>query len=89
MRRGYDVAIGKIGDNEIDFIATNINTKIYIQVAENIASSNTRERELAPFYKIQDNFEKILITNDENYIGIHDGIKIIRLVDFLLDENIL
>ena len=89
MRRGYDVAIGKIGDNEIDFIATNINTKIYIQVAENIASSNTRERELSPFYKIQDNFEKILITNDENYIGIHDGIKIIRLVDFLLDENIL
>ena len=26
---GYDVAIGKIGDNEIDFIATNANTKIY------------------------------------------------------------
>ena len=27
LRRGYDVAIGKIGDNEIDFIATNANTK--------------------------------------------------------------
>ena len=52
------MAIGKIGDNEIDFIATNANTKIYIQVTENIASSSTRERELAPFYKIQDNFEK-------------------------------
>ena len=89
LRRGYDVAIGKIGDNEIDFIATNANTKIYIQVTENIASSSTRERELAPFYKIQDNFEKIIITNDESYLGVHDGIKIIRLVDFLLDENIL
>ena len=89
LRRGYDVAIGKIGENEIDFIATNINTKIYIQVTENMASSNTRERELAPFYKIQDNFEKIVITNDESYLGIFDGIKIIRLVDFLLDENMI
>lgn len=89
LRRGYDVAIGKIGEKEIDFIATNINTKIYIQVTENMASSNTRERELAPFYKIKDNFEKIVITNDESYLGIQDGIKIIRLVDFLLDEKIL
>ena len=89
LRRGYDVAIGKIGENEIDFIATNINTKIYIQVTENMASSSTRERELAPFYKIKDNFEKIVITNDESYLGIQDGIKIIRLVDFLLDEKIL
>ena len=89
LRRGYDVAIGKIGENEIDFIATNINTKIYIQVTENMASSNTREREIIPFYKIQDNFEKIVITNDESYLGIQDGIKIIRLVDFLLDENMI
>jgi len=71
------------------FRATNINTKIYIQVTENMTNSSTRERELALFYKIQDNFEKIVITNDENYLGIFDGIKIIRLVDFLLDENIL
>lgn len=89
LRRGYDVAIGKIGENKIDFIATNINTKIYIQVTENMASSSTRERELTPFYKIKDNFEKIVITNDESYLGIQDGIKIIRLVDFLLDEKIL
>lgn len=89
LRRGYDVAIGKIGENEIDFIATNINTKIYIQVTENMANLSTREKELAPFYKIQDNFEKIVITNDESHLRIQDGIKIIRLVDFLLDENIL
>ncbi|MDC7955185.1 ATP-binding protein [Fusobacterium simiae] len=86
LRRGYDVAIGKIGEKEIDFIATNIKTKIYIQVTENMASPSTRERELAPFYKIKDNFEKIVITNDESYLGIQDGIKIIRLIDFLLEE---
>ena len=63
-------------------------TLIYIQVSENMASLSTREIELAPLYKIQDNFEKIVITNDESYLGIQDGIKIIRLVDFLLDEKI-
>ena len=45
-------------------------TLIYIQVSENMASLSTREIELAPFYKIQDNFEKIVITNDESYLGI-------------------
>ena len=89
LRHGYDVAIGKIGENEIDFIATNINSKIYIQVTESMANLGTRERELAPFYKIKDNFEKIVITNDESHLGIQDGIKIIRLIDFLLDEKIL
>ena len=54
-----------------------------------MANLDTRERELAPFYKIKDNFEKIVITNDESHLGIQDGIKIIRLIDFLLDEKIL
>ena len=88
LRRGYDVAIGKIGENEIDFIVTNINTKIYIQVTENMASSNVIERELAPFYKVQDNFAKVVITNDETHLGVVDGIKIIKLIDFLLDKDI-
>lgn len=88
LRRGYDVAIGKIGENEIDFIVTNINTKIYIQVTENMASSNVIEKELAPFYKIQDNFAKVVITNDETHLGVVDGIKIIKLIDFLLDKDI-
>ena len=40
-------------------------------------------------FGIKDNFEKIVITNDESHLGIQDGIKIIRLIDFLLDEKIL
>ena len=34
LRRGYDVAIGKIGNAEVDFIATTANEKKYIQVTE-------------------------------------------------------
>ncbi len=84
LRRGYNVSIGKIGEREIDFIVTDINTKKYIQVTESMNSQNTREREFAPFYKINDNYEKIIITNDEHDYG-QDGIKVIKLTDFLLE----
>ena len=29
LRRGYDVAIGKIDNREVDFIATKVDEKIY------------------------------------------------------------
>lgn len=48
MRRGYDVAIGKIDNQEVDFIATKIDEKKYIQVTEAMNAPETRERELAP-----------------------------------------
>ena len=48
MRRGYDVAIGKIDNQEVDFIATKTDEKKYIQVTETMNAPETRERELAP-----------------------------------------
>ncbi|MBD5516856.1 MAG: ATP-binding protein [Lachnospiraceae bacterium] len=85
LRRGYDVAIGKIGEREVDFIATDAETKRYIQVTESMNESSTRERELAPLRKIRDNYEKIVIANECLNPVTQDGIKIVRLTDFLLD----
>ncbi|MBD5504449.1 MAG: ATP-binding protein [Lachnospiraceae bacterium] len=85
LRRGYDVAIGKIDDREVDFIATDAETKRYIQVTESMNESSTRERELAPLRKIRDNYEKIVITNECLNPVTQDGIKIVRMTDFLLD----
>ncbi len=87
LRRGYDVAIGKIDDREVDFIATDAETKRYIQGTESMNESSTRERELAPLRKIRDNYEKIVITNECLNPVAQDGIKILRLTDFLLDER--
>ncbi len=87
LRRGYDVAIGKIGEKEVDFIATNADTKRYIQVTESMNDPATRERELAPLRKIRDNYEKTVIANECANPITQDGIKIIKLTDFLLDEN--
>ena len=48
LRRGYDVAIGKIDNMEVDFIATTADERKYIQVTESMNREEARKRELAP-----------------------------------------
>lgn len=85
LRRGYDVAIGKIDNQEVDFIATKADEKKYVQVTESMNAQETRERELAPLRKIRDSYEKIVIALESNLTQTQDGIKIIRALDFLLE----
>ena len=87
LRRGYEVAIGKVGEKEIDFIATKMNEKRYIQVTDNMNAPETRARELAPLQAVQDNYEKIVIAMDCDLIHDVDGIKIVKALDFLLNEG--
>ena len=84
LRQGYDVAIGKIDAQEVDFIATSVDKKLYIQVTESMSSPEMRERELASLRKIRDNFEKIVITLEGDDKLTDDGIKIMNALDFLL-----
>jgi predicted AAA+ superfamily ATPase len=79
------MAIGKVGDKEIDFIATRDNVKIYYQVTEDMNAESTRERELAPLKAVRDNYEKVVIAMNANSTASIEGIKIVRLIDFLLE----
>ena len=85
LRRGYDVAIGKIDNQEVDFIATTADDKLYIQVTESMQSEDVRSRELAPLQKIRDNYEKIVLSLEPGLDTSYDGIKSLNLVDWLLD----
>lgn len=85
LRRGYDVAIGKIDNQEVDFIATTADDKLYIQVTESMQSEDVRKRELAPLQKIRDNYEKIVLSLELGLDASYDGIKSLNLVDWLLD----
>lgn len=84
IRRDYRVYIGKVGEKEVDFIAEKPNDKLYIQVTESMQSPETRERELRPLRMISDNYEKIILSMDRNYINSYDGIKSLNLIDWLL-----
>ena len=82
LRQGCEVYVCKLDNKEIDFIATQNSTKIYVQVAMTGLDENTLTRELDPFYKIKDNYRKILITADTIDLS-RDGIEHINLYDFL------
>lgn len=84
LRRGYDVAIGKIDNSEIDFIATKADTKVYIQVTESMKSEEVRQREISPLMKIKDNYEKIVLCLDLDQNNLYDGIKSVNLITWLL-----
>ena len=85
LRRGYDVAVGKIGTREIDFIATNDHEKIYFQVTDDMTPESTRERELAPLKMVRDNYRKVILAMNTNSTASVEGIEIIRLIDFLTE----
>lgn len=84
LRRDNAVWIGKIDSQEVDFIVRDKNGYTqYIQVAQTVASDETLKRELAPFAKIRDHHEKILLTTDwEN--GSHSGVKQLNVFEWLL-----
>lgn len=86
-RRHYQVWIGKVDNMEVDFVVRDTagNTQ-YIQVAQTVQSTDTLNRELAPFGKIPDHHQKILITMDYD-TGSYNGIKKVNALDWLLGNG--
>ena len=85
LRRGYKTYIGKINNLEVDFIAIKQDDKIYIQVCETLLGEKTRDRELKPLKSIDDNYEKIILTMDKDFITSYDGIRVKNIIDWLLE----
>lgn len=86
LRRGFQVCIGKYQDTEVDFVAQKQGILTYFQVTADMTAKETFEREMKPLYAIRDNYEKIVLTLDKLTIGNYDGIKVINLLDWLLDK---
>ena len=86
-RRGYDVYIGKVQNNEIDFVAYKNNKPTYFQVCYLLANQTTIDREFGIYKKVLDNYKKYVISMDEINFS-QDGIIHLNIVDFLKDETI-
>lgn len=87
LRRGFKVTVGKYQNTEVDFVAQKQGTLTYIQVTADITAKETFDREIKPFYGIQDNYEKIILTLDKLSPGNYDGIKVIHLIDWLTEAG--
>lgn len=85
LRRGNRVAVGKYGSAEVDFVARRQDVITYYQVTADMTAKETFEREMRPLRSIHDNYEKIVLTLDRFSTGNYDGIKVVNVVDWLLD----
>lgn len=81
----YKVYIGKHQDREIDFVAQKGNITKYIQVAYQLPDEKVREREFGNLLKIEDNYEKIVVSADE-FTTDYKGIKHIHIREFLSNK---
>lgn len=86
-RRGYDVYIGKVDNIEVDFVAINNDGRIYVQVCETLKDNDNiiLQRELNSLRKINDNYEKIILTYDKIPKSNEEGIIVRNVLEWLLN----
>ena len=87
LRRGFKVNVGKNGDAEVDFVAQKQGVLHYYQVTADMTNEDTFDREIRPLQSIKDNYEKIILTMDHMTPGDYEGIKVVPLLDWLLEKN--
>jgi hypothetical protein len=81
----YEVYIGKHYDREIDFVAQKGDKVKYIQVAYQLPNQKVHDREFGNLLKIDDNFEKIVVSADE-FAQDFKGIKHLHIRKFLSND---
>ena len=87
LRRGYKVSVGQLTNGEVDFVATQRENKIYVQVTEKIVRKETEKREYERLLGIKDNYPKYVLRTDEFTGGNYKGIKTMHVADFLLSDE--
>ena len=101
--RGMEVDVGVVTQNikdenglsvrkqlEVDFVCNQGSKRYYIQSALRLPTEEKREQELRSLKLIDDNFQKVLITEDP--ISIYqdnNGVVYMNIYEFLLNENSL
>ena len=86
LRQGYEVYIGKLNTQEIDFVAVQRDERVYVQVCRTLPENS--DREIGNLLDIKDHYPKYVVTLDELAGGNVNGVKIIHLADFLLSDRL-
>ena len=83
---GYDVKVGTLATEEIDFICTRNGETLYVQVAIELSRPETIERELCNLLRIKDNYPKIVVSSERSFENSYEGIEHIYIRDFLSSD---
>jgi uncharacterized protein len=81
---GYEIKVGVWNAQEIDFVAERAGELLYVQVALKLDAEATIMREFGNLLKIQDNYPKLVITNNHFDGNTFQGIKHMHIRDFLM-----
>ena len=86
-RRNRHVYVGKILDQEVDFVAVDHEGYMsYYQIAYSVMDKKTLSRELAPLEMIKDSNAKYLLSADWDIDPVYSGIRKLNVIDWLLGE---
>lgn len=86
-RRGNKIWTGASRNNEVDFVCKTPKGDIeYYQVAWQMTSETTVEREFSALEKIKDNYPKFLLTTD-GFTQNRNGIRHLNVYNWLLNSN--
>ena len=80
---GFDVKIGGLNNQEIDFVAEKNGERIYVQATLTINEEKTLEREFGNLLKIGDNYPKYVVTLDEFDGNTFEGVRCLSLRGFI------
>lgn len=84
LRRGYEVYVGKLDELEVDFVAVENTRTVYYQVAATVREESTLKRELAPLMKINDHYQKYILTLDDDPEADYNGIRRVNALEWLM-----
>ena len=87
LRRGYEVYVGKVDDYEVNFVAINSSGKKYVQVCETLKDNENKilKRELNSLQRINDNYEKMILTMDKIPVSNEEGIIVKNALEWMLE----
>lgn len=68
-KRGYQVTVGKSGEQEVDFIGTWQKETLYIQISYLLASDDTISQGFGIYDLTRDNYPKYVVSIDEFDFG--------------------
>ena len=87
LRRGHKIWTGTTRNNEVDFVCkTSAGNIEYYQVAWQMTSESTVEREFGALEKINDNYPKFLLTTD-SFTQNRSGVQHINVFNWLLNAG--
>ena len=83
---GYEVRIGSLDKQEIDFVAMRNNEYLYVQVALRIDTEETALREYGNLPAIGNNYPKFVVTAQGTEGNTYEGIRTLSIREFLLSD---